>query len=278
MLADARVIREDHPGCGVEKIYHTLAPPWIGRDKCCQLLLKSGFRLKKHVNRCKTTNSVKSRYQNLIEGMLLTNKNQLWQSDITYFETGGRWFYLVFIIDAYTKVIVGYSASENLKANSNIAALKMAFKSQGITALNNLIHHSDYGSQYHQNEYIEMLNQKSILISMGRKGQENAYAERINGTIKNEYLKSKSPRTLNELKRVLKNKVDHYNNKRIHKSLPNKRTPKQFENELLNLTTQKRPKVIVYTDGKPNLKAALSRIEVYPEKDLQAPVCPMVYN
>lgn len=277
LIAAAYELRDEHPGCGVEKIYDTLAPDWIGRDKACGLLLQAGLRLKRKAPFRRTTFSVRSRYENLIEGMLLTNKNQLWQTDITYFELGGRWYYLVFIVDVYTRVIVGYHASDHMRAEANIEALKMALKSQGAARLSGLIHHSDRGSQYHDGAYLKLLSQSGIWVSMAVSGPDNAYAERVNGTIKNEYLELMHLESFAQLKGALKAAVAHYNQKRIHRSLPGKTTPQRFEKELIHLTTQKRPKVIVYADGNPNLQAASGRLEVYPEKDLQAPVCPMVY-
>ena len=185
LLAAAHDLREDHPGCGVEKIYDTLAPCWVGRDKCCQLLMEAGFRLKRRINYRRTTYSVRTHYKNLIEGMLLTGKNQVWQSDITYIRVTGKWYYLVFIIDVYTKVIIGYCASNNMRAEANIKALNMAVKSQSPNSLQGLVHHSDRGSQYHDHQYIQMLNDSKISISMCVKGRDNAYAERVNGIIKN---------------------------------------------------------------------------------------------
>lgn len=276
-IAAAYELRDEHPGCGVEKIYDTLAPEWIGRDKACRLLLQAGLRLKRKAPFRRTTFPVRSCYENLIEGMLLTNKNQLWQTDITYFELGGRWYYLVFIVDVYTRVIVGYCVSDHMRAEANMEALRMALKSQGAARLSGLIHHSDRGSQYHDGAYLQLLCQSGIWVSMAVSGPDNAYAERVNGTIKNEYLELMHLESFAHLKGALKAAVAHYNQKRIHRSLPGRTTPLGFEKELIHLTIQKRPKVVVYADGNPNLKAASSRLEVYPEKDLQAPICPMVY-
>jgi hypothetical protein len=113
---------------------------------------------------------------------------------------------------------------------------------------------------------------------MGLLATDNAYAERINGTIKNEYLSLKTIKNFNDLKRELKTSVDHYNNQRIHKNLPGKQSPRQFEKQLLHLSTQNRPKVIVYTEGNSKIRAASSRPDFYPETEPQDHVCPMVIN
>lgn len=94
------------------------------------------------------------------------------KADITYFYCDGRFFYLVFIIDVYTKIIKGYAASNHMRAEANISALKMAFKSSQKD-LSNLIHHSDRGSQYVDLDYQQLLKEKGIQISMGLTAQDN---------------------------------------------------------------------------------------------------------
>ena len=76
--------------------------------------------------------------------MLVNNKNQVWQTDITYYQIGDRFFYIVFIIDVYTRQILGYSASNHMRAEANVKALKMAIRNcNGVTK--GIIHHSDHG-------------------------------------------------------------------------------------------------------------------------------------
>jgi putative transposase len=277
LISEADAIRKEHPGCGVDKIYDTIKPDWIGKVNGVALLYSYGFKLNQKVNYKRTTIPVSSHYQNLIEGMLVSDKNQIWQSDITYIKIADRFYYLVFIIDVYTKQIIGYSISDNLKAEANLKALNMAFKSQKKCTLLNLIHHSDRGSQYVDERYLTQLEAKSIWISMGNKAQDNAYAERLNGIIKNEYLRKWVIVDFKNLKKKTEQAIEHYNSKRIHRHLPKKQSPEQFVKSYINLNIQNRPKVIIYTDGKPKLKSALSRLKFYPETEPQAPICPMVY-
>jgi len=277
LLIDVDILRREHPGCGVEKMYYTLRPSWIGRDKFIDLMMGFGYRAKKLRSYTKTTIPVCSKYTNLIEGMILWDKNQLWQTDITYIQVMGDYYYLVFIIDVYTKQILGYQASDHLRAEANLAALKMAINNSN-GCLNGLIHHSDRGSQYIDSKYIDLLRHNKLYISMGLKAQDNAYAERVNGTIKNEYLKFREIKTLSDLRKHTKQAVNHYNTKRIHLSLPENLTPIQFEKNLINLSCQKRPKVIIYAEGNPRIKEASSHLDSLPEKDLQAPNCPMVFK
>jgi putative transposase len=239
------LIRKEHPGCGLEKIYYTLNPEFIGRDRFIEVLMELGYRVKKKKNYIRTTYSVASKYKNLIEGLSINNKNRIWQSDITYYYVGNRFYYLVFILDVYTKVILAYRASDNLRAEANIIALKMALAAQGLS-LEGLIHHSDRGSQYIEKNYISLLEKNFIQISMGNKAQENAYAERVNGIIKNECLKYRNIESFINLKRELKKSVIHYNNKRKHRSLPNWMTPMEFDNYLINLEHDKKPIITIF--------------------------------
>lgn len=224
LMVEVDELRAEHPGCGVEKMYYTLKPDFIGRDRFVELFMDLGYRVRRIKNYHRTTLPASYKYPNLIEGLLVKTKNTLWQSDITYFNIGGRFYYIVFIIDVYTRQIVGYAVSDHLRAEANLMALKMALSEYGPPK----IHHSDRGSQYIDKRYVKLLESNGTQISMGLKAQDNAYAERINGTIKNDYLKHWEIRSLPELKKRVKIAVQHYNSKRIHESLPNRITPNEF--------------------------------------------------
>ncbi len=224
LLVEAEELRSEHPGCGVETMYYTLQPDFIGRDKFIDLFMQMGYRVKRNKNYRRTTVPTSLKYPNLIEGMIVKDKNTLWQSDITYYEVNGRFYYLVFIIDVFTRQIVGYSVSDSLRAEANIKALKMAYKNHGIP----LIHHSDRGSQYIDKGYLKLLQDHNVQVSMGLKAQDNAYAERINGTVKNDYLKYWDIKSYGSLKYKVGQAVNHYNSKRIHSSLPERYAPNVF--------------------------------------------------
>ncbi len=274
LILEADILRREHPGCGVEKMYNTLQPDWLGRDKFISLFMQLGYRVKTQKNYQKTTIPVHSKYQNLIEGLMVRSKNVVWQTDITYYRIGNRFYYLVFIIDVYTRKILGFKASDHLRAEANLIALEMALKSTS-GSLEKLIHHSDRGSQYIDKKYTGLLTGHGIRISMGEKAQDNAYAERINGTIKNEYLKYWGPQNLKQLQMMLKKAVAHYNNKRPHNHLPKKMSPVQFEKSLLDLTSQRRPTVIIYAEGNYKVKAASSHFDFKPKEEPLAHNCPI---
>jgi|SRR5687768_1997767 len=273
LVAEVDTIREEHPGCGAEKMFGILKPKGIGRDRFCDKMMALGYRVVQHKNYLRTTRPACYQYQNLIEGMLLTDQDQIWQSDITYFKVGAEYYYLVFIVDVYTKQILGYRASNHMRASANLEALQMAIKARKMIP-EGLIHHSDRGSQYGEKQYLTLLQHYNIQISMGKKATENAYAERINGIIKNEYLRYWEIKDLRTLRMKLKKAVDHYNTKRPHDNL-SKSTPDLFAENLRTLCCQKRPTVIVYAEGNQKIKAASSRHNLSPEKTLRAHVCPI---
>jgi len=274
LLVHVDILRSEHPGCGVEKMYYTLKPDFIGRDRFVDIMMDAGYRIKRHKNYIKTTIPSHYKYPNLIEGSMVTDIDQVWQSDITYVKVGADYFYVVFIIDVYSKRIVGYNASDNLRTESNLKALKQAIKLRKNRDLRNLIHHSDRGCQYTSNAYTKMLKAKDISISMGLVATDNAYAERINGTIKNEFLRCWEIKDYRDLKRKLKKAVTYYNSKRPHNHLQRK-SPIEFEKELVNLEIQKRPTVTIYTEGNDKIIEASSLIDLDPEKGLWIHNCPI---
>ena len=215
LLSEVEELRKEHPGCGLEKMYYSLNPHFTGRDRFIELFMDLGFRLKKRINYKRTTYAVASKYTNLIKGLSVSAPSIVWQSDITYYDVNDKFYYVVFIIDVYTKMIVGYTVSDNMRATANVKALEMALVSYKAP----LIHHSDRGGQYIYTEYIRLLEANNCQISMCKSSQDNAYAERINRTIKEEYLDYWKPSDFKQLKHDTKRAVDHYNNKRLHNNL-----------------------------------------------------------
>jgi transposase InsO family protein len=277
MLLEVDLLRSEHPGCGVEKMYYTLQPDWLGRDRFIELFMDLGYRVRKHKNYIRTTIPAHFKYPNLIQGMEVIMKNQLWQTDTTYIKVGRQYYYLVFILDVYTRRILGYSVSDHMRTGANIKALRMAMKNCG-GSIRGLIHHSDRGSQYIDKDYTAILKNNGAHISMGEKAQDNAYAERINGIIKNEYLAYKDIKSFNGLKVEVKKAVDHYNTKRIHSSLPGKVSPIVFEKSLVGLYRTKRPTVIVYADGNSKIKESSNHLDFMTDKESLAHYCPIVIN
>ena len=234
LVLEADELRDEHPGCGVSKMYGILNPDFIGRDRFIETMMELGYRLKRKKNYRRTTIAGKKFYGNLIKGLKVDGPSQVWQSDITYIPLGDRHYYATFIIDVYTKKIVGYQLTDHMRATANVAALKMALKDHDPPR----IHHSDRGSQYTYSAYVELLRENGCQISMATSAQDNAYAERINKTIKEEYLNYWKPKDFGQLKKMLSKAVFNYNHKRHHNHL-GKLSPVDFEKNLSGMHPRK---------------------------------------
>jgi len=250
-------IREEHPGVGCRKMARQLTTKGWGRDKVERILLDNGYRVSYPRLYKRTTYSQHELYfPNLIEGLELNNINQVIQTDITYYRVKDKFYYLVFMIDVYSKRIVGFSCSKSLEAGANIKALKRMLRLRKENSIAGLIHHSDRGSQYIDKEYLKLLTDNKIAISMCTMAWENPFAERINRTIKEEYLDGWSINDFAMLNRSVRKAVNHYNRKRQHDNL-NKLSPVEFENKLLITQSTERIKLKLY-----------KHLEDYPQKNV----------
>ena len=227
-----REIRKLDPGIGGVKLWYMYKSEFgcdypIGRDRFCRILDENGLKLRLRIKRPRTTDSTHGlpTYPNLIKEYIPTAANQLWVSDMTYVVIMDNDFhyhfcYLSLILDAYSEEIIGWSVGPTLETTYPIEALRMAL--QRIRGKDvRLIHHSDRGCQYASREYINILKANGIQISMTESGdpKDNAQAERINNTMKNELLKGKVFRSINEVIAAVAVAVDFYNNRRPHMSI-----------------------------------------------------------
>jgi putative transposase len=198
----------------------------IGRDKFFELLRENKLLIKPKRFRTKTTCSFHhfNKFDYLVKGMIPLRSNEIWVTDITYLwlKKLDKFCYLSMITDLYSRKIVGYCVHEDLSVNGCLEALKMALK-QRTNKLENLIHHSDRGVQYCSHAYVKLLQKNNIQISMTQTGDplENAIAERINKTIKEEFTDDRQINFINivEAKTEIKKFIEFYNNKRPHRSI-----------------------------------------------------------
>jgi putative transposase len=198
----------------------------MGRDKFFDLLRRNGLLVKPKRIRAKTTCSYHhfNKYKNLIEGAVPLRCNEIWVSDITYvwLKQEDSFCYLSLITDLYSRKIVGHCVHEDLSVTGSLDALKMALgQRKGKDGL--LIHHSDRGVQYCCHAYVQLLQKNKVHISMTQTGDplENAVAERVNRTIKEEFT---DDRELNfsdvaEAKQEVKKFITFYNQQRPHRSI-----------------------------------------------------------
>ena len=162
--------------------------------------------------------------------------NRLWLADLTYVGTSTGWVYVAFIVDVYSRMIVGWQASRSLRTDLAIDALQMAIYNRGRTdSLEGLIHHSDRGVQYLSLRYSQRLDQNDIVASVGSKGDsyDNALIESFNGLYKWELIYPQGPWIgLADVEFATLTYVDWFNNRRLHGGIapgPGYTTPANYE-------------------------------------------------
>ena len=167
------------------------------------------------------------KYSNLTGALVIDRPEQLWVSDITYIRLVNQWGYLSLITDAYSRKIMGYCFRTDMAVTGCLQALQMALNNRQYPH-EQLIHHSDRGSQYCSAAYTQLLNEKHIVISMTENGDpyENALAERMNGIIKSEFNLYESRLGFEATCDVITSSINAYNQIRPHSSC-NLLTPQQ---------------------------------------------------
>ena len=213
---------------GVRKLYEKLQPFLLenqikmGRDALFNLLSDNGLLVRKKRRRISTTMSYHRyhKWPNLIKGFTATAPDQLYVSDITYWRTGRGFLFISLVTDAFSRKIVGYHVANTLETIASRRALEMALKNLKNPP-EGLIHHSDRGIQYCSGEYVKVLQKNGVKISMTESSEptDNAIAERVNGILKDEYLRYHQVKTLKEAKRILEHSIQLYNGDRPHLSI-----------------------------------------------------------
>jgi len=190
-----REIRDELPVIGGIKLHYMLKPGLkahhlsIGRDSLFSLLRANNMLIKPKRRYARTTNSnhLFKKWPDLVKRRPAIIPEEIWASDITYLRSKNGFYYLDLITDAYSRKIVGYNLSHNLKAIGCLKALQMATNSR-LYPFRPLIHHSDRGIQYCCDAYVKALENNKLAISMTQDGcpYDNAIAERLNGILKAE--------------------------------------------------------------------------------------------
>lgn len=239
--------RKNHKRMGCRTMYFRwkhLFP--LGRDAFERIGFLNGYKLKIKRNMKKTTWSQRVEvFPNLIEGIEFNGINQLFQSDIFYFVTAdNQEYYGVTIEDVYSRKLLALHLSQSMQATENIKALRKVFKLKKGQNLEGCIFHSDRGTQFISNIHKKLLRDAGMQISMCIMAQQNAYVERIQGTIKNDYMYEHHITGTNI--QSMTRKIQHwYNSERPHKSL-GMRTPNEFEKHVENLPISDRPKLLIH--------------------------------
>ena len=169
-------------------------------------------------------------YPNLARHTKLTALNQLWVADITFIRLRSEFIYLAVVLDAYSRRVIGWDLGRTLHAELATRALQMALSERSWKA-GELIHHSDRGVQYASSDYIDLLEQGEIQISMSRRGNpyDNARAERFMRTLKEEEIHGSDYRDLEDARSRIGEFLEQvYNRQRLHSAL-RYLTPEEFE-------------------------------------------------
>lgn len=229
-------VRRKDPGIGGLKIWIMYVKEFgsesaIGRDRFCEILDRYGYKLRRRKRAPRTTDSNHGNptYPNLIKSLIPTRIGEVIVSDITYIPlidaiSGERTFcYASLVLDSHTKMLLGLSVGPTLETVYPLEALHMAIDvllAHGVD-LSSTIHHSDRGTQYTSADYIEVLHQYGMRISMTESGnpKDNPEAERINNTLKNELFKDKEFHDIEEIREAMRAAVPFYNNERPHRSI-----------------------------------------------------------
>lgn len=192
----------------------------MGRDKFFDLLRLNKLLVRNRKRNVYTTMSKHHfrRYPNLVKDFIPMKAHEMWVADITYIPTTHRHAYLFLITDAYSRKIVGFHVSDDMKVSSGLLALKKALAQKPEDAI--VIHHSDRGLQYCSTEYTNLLQQNNCMVSMTQNGDpyENAIAERVNGILKTELI-STYYKDADTASRHIARCITIYNYRRRHSSL-----------------------------------------------------------
>jgi transposase InsO family protein len=168
-------------------------------------------------------------YPNLARYVKVTAINQLWVADITYLRLRREFLYLAVVLDVFSRRVVGWSLGRSLQTTLPLAALNQAIATRQPSA--GLLHHSDRGSQYASQDYVQRLEAAGMVISMSRpaKPWENAYCESFLSTLKREQLSCARYANLEELQQHIEEFIEQfYNRQRLHSALAYC-SPEEFE-------------------------------------------------
>lgn len=226
-------LRRYMPRIGTRKLYSLLKPKLqeegikLGRDALFDYLRDERLLVKPKRSFTKTTNSRHwmKKHPNLLKDYKPRHPEDVLVSDITYVQSNEGVHYLSLVTDAFSRKIMGYELSNEMKATDVVKALDMAIKSRQYSC--SCIHHSDRGLQYCSGVYQDRLKKETIKPSMtdGYDCYQNALAERVNGILKQEFLLYEC-KDIVELKQLVKESINIYNNMRPHLSL-GMRTPNE---------------------------------------------------
>jgi putative transposase len=209
---------------GARKLWRQLLREGIrvGRDRVARLMRELGIAgvVRGKPKRTTIPAALTERPGDLVERRFrAVAPNRLWVADLTYVRTWSGFCFVAFIIDVYSRRIVGWRVSTSLRTDLALDALEMAIWARRADDLDGLVHHSDRGVQYLAIRYPERLAEAGAVASVGSKGDsyDNALAETVNGLYKAELIWRRGPwRTVEDVELATLAWVDWWNHRRLH--------------------------------------------------------------
>jgi len=233
-----RVHEENFGVYGVEKIWRQLNREGIrvGRDRIARLMRELNLEGAVRGKRKRTTvaSELDERPADLVDrNFRAPAPNRLWVADLSYVSTWSGFVFVAFIVDAFSRSIVGWRVSDSLHAELALDALEMALWARGNKETEGLVHHSDRGVQYLAVRYTERLAEAGAVRSVGSRGDsyDNALAETVVGLYKTELIRRRGPwRTVEHVELATAEWVDWWNKHRLHGATDNL-PPAEFERQ-----------------------------------------------
>jgi putative transposase len=218
----ARVHAEHFGVYGARKVWRQLGREGIAVARCTVERLMGELGLqgvrRGKARRTTTPDETAARPADLVDRDFAAQRpNQLWVADLTYVATWSGFVYVAFVIDAFSRFLVGWQASRSLRTDLALDALEMAIWRRQ-TQLEGLVHHSDRGGQYLSVRYTERLAEAGAVTSVGSRGDsyDNALAETIIGLYKTELIRRRGPwKGLDEVEYATLEWVDWFNHRRL---------------------------------------------------------------
>jgi len=197
----------------------------VGRGRVERLMRTNGIRgAKRRGKPWRTTVSDRkaTRRPDLVQReFTASGPNELWCADFTYMRCWEGPVFFAFVIDVYSRMVVGWQFAEHMRTDLVLDALRMALHLRGPGADVELVHHSDAGSQYTSFDYSQLLDDHGVLASIGSVGDayDNALAESFVDSFKTELIRDRVWRTRSQLELAIVEYVAWFNNERLHSSL-----------------------------------------------------------
>lgn len=234
VTAEIRRVHEENYGVyGIKKVWAALGREGgvedrpVARCTVARLMTAAGLRGVSRVKVPRTTiraTTPDTRPDLVDREFAASATNRLWVADITYVKTHSGWVYAAFVLDVFSRRIVGWQLSQNLYTDLALDALNMGIWTRRHAGddLSELIHHSDRGAQYVAIRYTERLAEVEVVASVGSVGDsyDNAMAEAFNSLFKAELVRNKGPwEGINDLEIAVAEYIDWYNHRRLHGEL-----------------------------------------------------------